>query len=90
MENVSKKELIDAITSKSGLTKKDAQKALEAMVESVVAFTKKGCKVSLIGFGGFFPYKTKATTKKNPKTGNPVEVPAKTVLKFKSSKNIQL
>jgi DNA-binding protein HU-beta len=90
MENISKKEFVDAIASKTGLTKKDAQKALEATIESIIDFTKKGSKVSLIGFGGFYPYKTKATTKKNPKTGKPVQVPAKTVLKFKSSKNITL
>lgn len=90
MNNINKKELVDAIAGKAGLTKKDAQKALEVTIESIVEFTKKGNKVALIGFGAFFPYVTKATTKKNPKTGVPVQVPSKTVLKFKASKSIQL
>lgn len=88
MDNVTKKELIDAIASKAGLSKKDSEKALNATMEAVVGFVKKGKKVSLIGFGNFFPYKTKATVKKNPKTGKPVNVPSKTVFKFKASKTV--
>jgi len=88
MDNVTKKELIDAIAAKAGLSKKDSEKALNATMDSVVELVKKGKKVSLIGFGNFYPYQTKATVKKNPKTGKPVNVPAKTVFKFKASKTV--
>lgn len=88
MNSINKKELVEAIASKTEMSKKDSQAMLEAVIESVVEFVKGGNKVSLIGFGSFFPYETKATTKKNPKTGEPVQVPAKTVLKFKASKNL--
>jgi len=88
MNNITKKELVDAIAEKAELTKKDSQKALDALIASVIDFVKKGDKVSLIGFGNFLPYVTKATTKKNPKTGEPVKVPSKTILKFKASKTI--
>lgn len=87
MGNISKKELVDAIAAKAELSKKDSEKALKALMDSVIEFVKKGDKVALIGFGNFFPYETKETTKKNPKTGQPVKVPAKTVFKFKASKN---
>jgi len=88
MENITKKELIDAIAAKAGLSKKDTEKVLNATIESIVGFVKKGKKVSLIGFGNYFPYQTKATVKKNPKTGQPVNVPSKTVFKFKASKTV--
>lgn len=88
MNNISKKELVEAIAEKAGLTKKDSQAALEATLASVIEFVKAGDKVSLIGFGSFFPYETKATTKRNPRTGAAIEVPAKTTMKFKLSKTV--
>lgn len=86
MGNISKKELVDAIAAKAEMSKKDSEKFLKAFLDSVIEFVKQGDKVSLIGFGNFYPYETKATVKKNPRTGEPVNVPAKTVFKFKASK----
>jgi len=88
MKVISKKELIDAIAKKTNLSKKDSQNALAATIESIVQIVKKGDKVALIGFGSFFPQKKKASTKRNPKTGEPIKIPAKTVFKFKASKKL--
>lgn len=83
---MNKAELVDYIANKTGLTKKDATSALNAMVDAVMHTVKAGKTVTLTNFGTFVSVKREATTKRNPKTGAPVKVPAKKVPRFRPGK----
>ncbi len=83
---MNKSDLVDYIANKTGLTKKDAANALNAMVDAVVVTVKSNKAVTLTNFGTFLSVKRAATTKRNPKTGAPVQVPAKNVPRFRPGK----
>ena len=85
---MNKSELVDAIAKKSGLSKKDSEKGLNAFLDTVRGSLKKGEKVSLVGFGTFQVMKRKATTGVNPKTKEKIDIPAKKVAKLKFSDSI--
>lgn len=86
---MNKTELIEAIAKESGLTKKDAAKAVDAFVDTVSKALKKKDKVQLIGFGTFETAKRAARTGKNPQTGEAIKIPAATVPKFKAGKALK-
>ena len=86
---MNKAELIQAIAEKSGLTKKDAEKALAATIEAVTAAMKAGDKVALVGFGTFAVKKRAARTGKNPKTGATIKIPAAKVPAFAAGKALK-
>ncbi len=79
---MNKIELIAAIAEKSQLTKADAGKALDALLETVIETVAKGDDVSLIGFGAFKATKRAAREGKNPKTGEKLNIAETTVPKF--------
>lgn len=85
---MNKSELVDAIAKKSGLSKKDSEKGLNAFLDTVRSALKKGEKVSLVGFGTFQVMKRKATTGVNPKTKEKIDIPAKKVAKLKFSDSV--
>ncbi|MDH4128963.1 MAG: HU family DNA-binding protein [Spirochaetota bacterium] len=85
---MNKSELVDAISKKSVLSKKDSEKVLNAFLETVKAVLKRGDKVSLVGFGTFQVMKRKATTGVNPKTKEKLQIPAKKVAKLKFSDSV--
>ena len=76
-------ELIASIADKSGLSKADAGKALQAFTESVTAALQDGERISLIGFGSFSVDHRDARTGRNPSTGETIQIAAKNVVKFK-------
>ncbi len=80
---MNKGQLVDAIAKDSGLTKVDAEKALNATVSSVKKALSKGESVQLIGFGTFSVSKRSARTGRNPQTGKEIKIAAKKVAKFK-------
>lgn len=80
---MNKKELIDAISSKAGLTKKDAQAALGAFTETVTETLAKKDTVALSGFGTFSTSQRAARDGMNPSTGTKIKIAASTVAKFK-------
>lgn len=80
---MNKSELISSIASKTGLTKTDSSKALDAFIASVSETIKKGGEVRLVGFGTFGVSERKATTGRNPRTGATINIAAKKVVKFK-------
>ncbi len=86
---MNKAELISAIAEKSELTKKDSEKALNAMLDSVVEALKKGDKVQIIGFGTFEAKKRNAREGINPRTGKPIKIAAATVPSFKAGKALK-
>lgn len=85
---MNKAELIDAIASESGLTKKDSKVALEALVGVVTSTLKKGDNVALVGFGSLSVVNRAARTGKNPQTGKAIQIPAKKAIKFKEGKEL--
>ena len=83
---MNKSELIDSMSDKSGLSKKDAGKALEALINSVVETVSRNEKVQLIGFGTFEARERSARTGLNPQTKKPINIPATTAPVFKAGK----
>lgn len=83
---MNKTELVAAMAEKSELTKKDAEKALSAFLESVEGALKKGDKVQLVGFGTFEVKHRAARTGINPQTKKPVKIKASKAPSFKAGK----
>ena len=81
---MNKTEFINAVAEKSGLSKVDAKKAVEAFVETVSSELKEGGKVALLGFGSFSVAEKSARKGVNPKTKQPIEIPACKSVKFKA------
>ena len=86
---MNKTELVDAIAKKSGLSKKDSEKALVAFTEEVGKALKKGDKVQLVGFGTFEVSKRAARKGKNPQTGEEIKIAASKAPKFKAGKALK-
>ena len=83
---MNKQELIGSVADTSGLSKGDASKAVEAVFDAISASLKKGDEVRLVGFGTFSVSKRKASTGRNPRTGEPMTIEASTQPKFKAGK----
>ncbi len=81
---MNKAQLIDAMAKEAKLTKCEAQRALEAFVNSTSKSLKKGERVALVGFGSFSVAKRAARTGRNPQTGKTIKIAAKKVAKFKA------
>lgn len=81
---MNKTEFINAVAEKSGLSKVDAKKAVEAFVETVSSELKEGGKEALLGFGSFSVAEKSARKGVNPKTKQPIEIPARKSVKFKA------
>ncbi|MBQ3063200.1 MAG: HU family DNA-binding protein [Clostridia bacterium] len=86
---MNKAELIDAIVAKAELSKKDAEAALNAVVEAVKDALAAGDKVQLVGFGTFAVKARAARTGRNPKTGEAIEVAAAKVPTFAAGKALK-
>ncbi len=87
---MNKTELIAAMADKSGLTKKDAEKALKAFTETVAEELAKGGKVQIVGFGTFEVSKRAAREGRNPHTGKTLKIAASTTPKFKAGKALKI
>ena len=79
---MNKSELVEAVAKASELTKADAEKALNAMIATVVKAVSKGDTVTLVGFGTFKSLKRAARTGRNPATGAALKIAASTSPKF--------
>ena len=82
-------ELIAAVAEKAGLTKKDAEQAVLATLDTVAAAMAAGDKVQLVGFGSFEVKKRAARVGRNPKTKESIEIPASVVPVFKAGKALK-
>jgi DNA-binding protein HU-beta len=85
---MTKAELIAGIAKESGLTKADAEKALNSFLEIAKKTLKKEGRLALAGFGSFSVNKRKARTGRNPRTGETIKIKAKKVVKFKAGKGL--
>ncbi|WP_343525726.1 HU family DNA-binding protein [Sphingomonas sp.] len=83
---MNKQELIATVADSSGLGRADAIKAVDAVFETITAALKKGEEVRLVGFGTFSVSKRKASTGRNPRTGEPMTIKASSQPKFKPGK----
>lgn len=86
---MNKSELIDAVASKSNLTKKDSEAAVNAVIEAVKDALSKGDKVQLVGFGTFEVRNRNARTGLNPQTREAIKIPATKVPAFKAGKALK-
>jgi DNA-binding protein HU-beta len=86
---MNKQELIGAVAETTGLTRNDAGKAVEAVFDSISGVLTKGDEVRLVGFGTFSISKRKASTGRNPRTGEPMKINASTQPKFKPGKGLK-
>jgi DNA-binding protein HU-beta len=86
---MNKQELIAAVADGAGLTKADASKAVEGVFDAVTGALKKGDEVRLVGFGTFSVSKRKASTGRNPRTGEPMKIKASSQPKFKAGKGLK-
>jgi DNA-binding protein HU-beta len=86
---MNKQELIGSVADTTGLSKGDAVKAVEAVFDTVSAALKKGDEVRLVGFGTFSVSKRKASTGRNPRTGEPMKIKASSQPKFKAGKGLK-
>ena len=83
---MNKSELIAMMAEKADLSKNDAEKALNAFVESVQETVKIGDKISLVGFGIFELRKRESREGKNPRTGEKLTIAACSIPAFKAGK----
>jgi DNA-binding protein HU-beta len=88
-EGMNKQELIGTVAETTGMTKNDASKAVEAVFDSITSQLKNGDEVRLVGFGTFSVSKRKATTGRNPRTGEPMKINASSQPKFKPGKGLK-
>lgn len=86
---MNKASLVEKVQSVLGGTKADAERAVDALFESITAELKKGGEVSVAGFGIFSAKKRAARTARNPRTGETVNVPAMMVPKFRAAKALK-
>lgn len=86
---MNKGEFVSAVAESSGLSKADAEKAVESMVSCITKELKGGGDVRIVGFGNFTVSKRAATTGRNPQTGAEVKIPARTVPKFSAGKGLK-
>ena len=86
---MNKTELIAAAAERSGLTKKDTEKVLNAALESIAAALAEGDKVQISGFGSFEVKEREARVGRNPQTGEAMEIAASRIPAFKAGKALK-
>ncbi len=86
---MSKTQLVESVAAKAGLTKADALRALDAVLEGVTTGLKKQGKVALVGFGTFAAKKRAAREGINPLTKKAIKIPAKVVASFKAGSKLK-
>ena len=86
---MNKQDLIGAVADSSGLSKADASKAVEGVFDAISGALKKGDEVRLVGFGTFSVSKRKASTGRNPRTGEAMTIKASSQSKFKAGKGLK-
>lgn len=86
---MTKVDLIAKVAAEADLTRKDAEKAVAAMLDGITAALKAGDKVTLVGFGTFEAHNRPPRVCRNPRTGESIQVPATTAPVFKAGKSLK-
>lgn len=85
---MNKADLITKISDDTGITKTEANAALDSFIEAVTKSLKGGGKVTLVGFGTFSVSKRSARNGRNPQTGEVIKIKARKVARFKAGKEL--
>jgi len=83
---MNKRELVLTVAKETGLNKRDVERVIKALVDSIESSLVKGNKVILVGFGTFSVVKRKSRIIRNPKTGETIKIPDRKIPKFVASK----
>ena len=83
---MNKQELIGQVADRAGLNRSDAARAIETMLEVITSTLKRGDEVRLVGFGNFTVTRRKASTGRNPRTGEPIDIKSTSQPKFRAGK----
>ena len=86
---MNKTELINNVAEKAAISKNAAKTAIEAFTDTIMCTLQKNEKVVIVGFGTFSTTIRKARIGRNPKTGGRIEIPQKTIAKFKPGKEFK-
>ena len=86
---MNKAELVSAVAEKTGMSKKDSEKAVNAAFDTITEALAAGYKVQLVGFGAFEVKERGARIGRNPKTKEEIEIPASRVASFKVGKALK-
>ena len=86
---MNKAELIDAVAEGADISKAAATRAVDTVLDSITATLTKGDQVTLVGFGTFSVKDRAARTGRNPRTGEPIDIPASKVPGFKAGKALK-
>ena len=86
---MNKNDLVSAVSNSAGLSKADATKAVDSVFDRITGQLRFGNDVRLVGFGTFSVSHRNAITGRNPRTGAPVQIPARKVPKFKAGKALK-
>ncbi len=86
---MNKDDLISKVASSIGISKSEAAKSVDAVFSSITNSLKGGNEVRLVGFGTFLITNRAATTGRNPRTGESIQIPAKKVPKFRAGKALK-
>ena len=86
---MNKQELIGSVADTAGLSRGDANKAVEAVFDTISSALKRGDEVRLVGFGTFTVTRRKASTGRNPRTGEPMSIKESSQPKFKAGKGLK-
>ncbi len=86
---MTKVELVNAVAEKSGLTKKDSEKAVTAMLDGITGALAGGDSVSIVGFGTFEVKSRAARTGVNPRTKEPLQIEASQLPTFRAGKSLK-
>ncbi len=86
---MNKNDLIASVSDGAGLSKADARKAVDAVFDSITGSLKTGTEVRLVGFGTFSVTRRQASQGRNPRTGEPIQIPASNQPKFKAGKGLK-
>ena len=86
---MNKNDLVSEVSSSAGLSKADSAKAVDGVFEAISGALSSGGDVRIVGFGTFSVANRKATTGRNPRTGEAIQIPASKQPKFKAGKGLK-
>lgn len=85
---MNKQDLVSSIADQCGMSKADVGKVVDATLDTITKALKKSDDLRLVGFGTFTVSKRRATEGRNPRTGQPIKIPAKKQAKFRPGKKL--
>jgi DNA-binding protein HU-beta len=83
---MNKQEIIDKIATDTGTTKQAAAAAVDSLLESITRALKRGDPITFVGFGTFRTAQRRARNARNPRTGDPIRIPKRRVVRFTAGK----